>query len=637
MKINHALCTILLLNLLTGCFADAAEVTPPDPSRVAAYEKMLPKTPRGIGATIEDRPTWEALAKHLPSAKIIKDAEKMLKTPMPEMTDDLYLDYSRTGNRDRCQAAIFKRQDRISTLVLAECFENRARFLPAIEEAIASVCGEKTWVFSAHDSSLRNFKGEVIEIDLNSSYYSWNLATSAYWLGDKLSPKTRKLLADNLERRTFMPFTRMITTGKPEMWWLTSEMNWNSVCLAGVTGAALTSIDSPQRRAFFAASAEKYIEYFLKGFTPDGYCSEGMGYWNYGFGHFVMLTETLKQATGGKVDLLSPERIRPIVLFAHRMEILPGIYPAFADSHVDVKPDPRLMGFLSRRFDLGWTEYEKPAAESNMMTRARLFEAAIFVFPFVSQEPAPDASPAKSGPDQALRDYFSDAGILICRPQPGSNQALGAALKGGHNDENHNHNDVGSFVVALGKSTPILDPGSEIYTARTFGPKRYDSNVLNSFGHSVPRVAGTLQVLGRSAHAKILKAQFSDSTDTYVMDISSAYNVPGLKKLERTFIFSREGAGRLTITDAVEFERPENFGTALITFSKRQQPAPDRLEIGEAPDAVDVLVASTGGKFRIDSKEIKEDMPGKNIPVRLGIDFIKSVQKGSITVTIAPK
>ena len=51
-------------------------------------------------------------------------------------------------------------------------------------------------------------------------------------------------------------------------------------------------------------------------------------------------------------------------------------------------------------------------------------------------------------------------------------------MKGGHNAENHNHNDVGSFVVALGRATPLVDPGSEVYTARTFSPRRYDSNVL---------------------------------------------------------------------------------------------------------------------------------------------------------------
>jgi hypothetical protein len=645
MKIKHALCVIFLANTFTALSACAQEISPPNEERVQAYEKLLPKTPRGVGSPITDREVWEALAKQYGGEKIIKEAEKMIKTPLPELTDDLYLDYSRTGNRDRCQEVIFKREDRASILTLAECFENRGRFLPGIEEAITSICGDKTWVYPAHDGSLRNFKGEVIEIDLNSSCISWNLATTAYWLGDKLSPNARKRIADELERRTFTPFTSLITTGKPPMWWLTSKMNWNSVCLAGVTGAALTSIESPQRRAFFAASAEKYIQYFLQGFTPDGYCSEGVGYWNYGFGHFVMLAETIKQATGGKVDLLAPERIRPIALYARRMEILPGVYPAFADAHVGVKPDQVLMDFLNRRFGLGWKEYEKTSAESDLRSRIQLFKLSIFEFNRKSEPSPPAPLPKGEGSisaqpgisAQPLRDWFSDAGILICRPKPGSIHALGAALKGGHNAENHNHNDVGSFVVALGDGTPLLDPGSEVYTARTFGPKRYDSNVLNSYGHPVPRVAGTLQVIGREAQAKILKAQFTDDADTYVMDISSAYKVDDLKILVRTFVFSREGAGKLTVTDEFEFERPENFGTAIITFSKRQQPAPDRLIIGEGKEAVEAVVSATGGKFRIDSQEIKENLPDKNVAVRLGIDFTKPLQKGSITVTITPK
>ena len=46
---------------------------------------------------------------------------------------------------------------------------------------------------------------------------------------------------------------------------------------------------------------------FLKGFTPDGYCGEGTGYWNYGFGHYVLLSEEIRLATGGQIDLLCPQ------------------------------------------------------------------------------------------------------------------------------------------------------------------------------------------------------------------------------------------------------------------------------------------------------------------------------------------
>ncbi len=209
------------------------------------------------------------------------------------------------------------------------------------------------------------------------------------------------------------------------------------------------------------------------------------------------------------------------------------------------------------------------------------------------------------------------------------------ALKGGHNAEHHNHNDVGSFVVALGKSTPLLDVGGEVYTARTFSKDRYVSNVLNSFGHPVPRVAGKLQHTGRSAAAKILKTDFTDQADTFVMDIRSAYAVKELKKLERTFVFSRQGTGSLSITDEVEFSAPQTFGTALTTLSKWQSQGADRLVIGEGPEAVRVVISAKGAAFRIEPSEIHEDLGGKLVPIRLGIELTEPVSKAAIRMVIS--
>jgi len=70
--------------------------------------------------------------------------------------------------------------------------------------------------------------------------------------------------------------------------------------LEGVTGAALAVIEPPEQRALFIAAAEHYSKYFLEGFTDDGYCSEGLGYWNYGFGYYIMLSEMIHQATAPK-------------------------------------------------------------------------------------------------------------------------------------------------------------------------------------------------------------------------------------------------------------------------------------------------------------------------------------------------
>ena len=60
----------------------------------------------------------------------------------------------------------------------------------------------------------------------------------------------------------------------------------------------------------------------------------------------------------------------------------------------------------------------------------------------------------------------------------------------------------------------------------------------------MPRVAGRLQEMSREAVAKVVKTEFTDAADTLVLDLSGAYKVPELKKLERTFVFSRGAPAR---------------------------------------------------------------------------------------------
>ena len=88
---------------------------------------------------------------------------------------------------------------------------------------------------------------------------------------------------------------------------------------------------------------------------------------------------------------------------------------------------------------------------------------------------------------------------------------MGVAIKGGNNNEHHNHNDVGSYVVGVAGHAYVLDPGGEVYTRRTFSRERYVSPMLNSYGHPVPVVAGQRQTTGRQSAARVLDAAFTDA------------------------------------------------------------------------------------------------------------------------------
>jgi len=245
-------------------------------------------------------------------------------------------------------------------------------------------------------------------------------------------------------------------------------------------------------------------------------------------------------------------------------------------------------------------------------------------------------SDGRQAPPLPLRDWFDQAGILICRPAPGASTGMAVALKGGHNAEHHNHNDVGSYVVALGQSTPLLDPGSEVYTARTFSRRRYESKVLNSYGHPVPRVAGQLQSEGRSSAARILQTEFTDHADTLVLDLTAAYKVNTLKSLQRKFVFSRKGNGRLMVTDEVRLTKPADFETALITFAPWEQESPNQLLIGNAPDRVRVRIDTNHIPFKVTVETIEEDLKTAEKPVRLAIMLQHPVKQAAVKLTITP-
>jgi hypothetical protein len=630
---HFGLCLIIVFGMFSIVCA-TEDSTPVDPQRIEYFRKLLPIKPEGVGPKIGDRAAWEEIAKRPAFAGVVKHAEAALEKPLAELTDDLFLDYSRTGNRYRYQSVQNEHHRRLSDLVYAECVENHGRFLPAIEEAIVDVCNEKTWVLPAHDGNLNNFEGKVRQIDLRSAQVSWALATAAYWLGEKLTPEIRSRIADELERRTFHPWDSYLRTGKPEMNWPRSLGNWNAVCLSGVTGAALANVESLDRRAYYAAAAEKGIQIFLRGFTPDGYCSEGIGYWNYGFGHYVMLAETLRLATCGKINWLSDPKLKPIALGPLRLEILPGVYPAFADCVLKSKPDDVFMACLSRRLKLGLHAWEARGASESLEPQPDLPRFGLFG---VSGDIVASAAEDTQADPPPIRHWFSDAGILICRPGTGAKNGFGAALKGGHNAEFHNHNDVGTFVVAMNGSTPILDIGSVTYTRDTFSRHRYENDAMNSFGHNVPRVGGKMQSTGKSAQAKVLATEFTTTQDTLVFDLRSGYDVPSLKKLHRTFVFSRKGNGKLTVTDEVEFNSPQAFDTALMTFGPWKLIDDAHLLLGEKSGAVQVAITTKGSGFRIDPQEIHADLHGKKeVPVRLGIQLTHPITQAKITTVITP-
>lgn len=589
-----------------------------------AIKEQLTEKARFFAPKIDERKDWEKILKYNEINKIIKEAENFLTKDIPVLTEDLYLDYSQTGNRTKWEKVATQRLSILKSLVIAEATENNGRFIKKIEEFLMDYCTFKTWVRPAHDKNLDNYYGRIVDIDLESAELSLVLSATLYILDKNIDIAVQKKVKENIEKRVLLPFKRMVLGSEKENWWLRGTNNWNAVCLNGVVSSALTLIDSKEERSFFIESAINYSKYYLQGFSLDGYCTEGVGYWNYGFSNFVMLSEMIMLNSNGKISLYNDDIIKKIIDYGFNIEITEGVAPSFADCSINDVPDRRLLYFLSKKFDLPVADFGQKIKITD-----RLLSYALF---YLFQDIFDNKNIGKTVKKE--RTFFDKHGVIILRNP--KEKSLNIAIKAGHNDEHHNHNDVGSYVLTLGNTVIIADPGAEVYTARTFSDKRYESKVINSYGHPVPVVAGSLQKAGKDAKGKIISTDFSENLDKVTIDLKDAYPFSWIEKLTREVVFSREEKGKITITDSTEFKSPKKFETALITmggFIKQS----DKTFLIYNQDKILLCEIDAGeNNFSVTTEKIEEDLRAKDLPTRLGIKLDKSVNNAFIKIVFTP-
>ena len=166
-------------------YAEGLHLPPLDSVRIHTIMLMLSEKPSVPGHPIADRTAWDVLANEPAYQTVLKRAEDILKKPLPGQPDDLFLEFSRNGNRSHWEKIAFERRERLTSLVLAECLENKGRYIPTIEHLITALCAERTWVFPAHDGRLANFNGTTIDIDLFRRHWDgiwpWQII---YWATD---------------------------------------------------------------------------------------------------------------------------------------------------------------------------------------------------------------------------------------------------------------------------------------------------------------------------------------------------------------------------------------------------------------------------------------------------------------------
>lgn len=607
-------------------------IQPIDMKRVKEIEQYLNDAPAGFGDPCINRKVWDRL---LLSGQYNSFLRSMPSYKMPAFSKEDYFSLSKgtESSSGKGLTMMRKRAEGLSKLTWAECLENKNRYTKRIELALRDLIQQKSWTSPRSDHGFKNYNGIAYSVELTSSLYAHTIAQTLYLMGDKVPPDLRKLALDALYTRIFNPVMESFKSNNTEKQngFLTDMNNWNHVCLAGVVGAALTTLHSREERAKFIAIGEYYSGNGLKGFGDDGYCGEGVVYFSYGFGHYILLRESIWQATGGKVDLFKDPKVQKIAAYPANIEVINGVYPAISDCKEGARPDGNVTAYLNKSFRSGSANFD------TLGVQARTGDNRMSVMmAFPNSLTKSNLFPGRIQPDQAdIRFYFDKTGVLVCRPKPGSSANIGVVFKGGNNAESHNHNDIGSFTIVQGNQIMAGDPGVIPYTANIFDPKyRYTYKTISSFGHPVPLVADSCQQPGAGARSKTIRTAFTPEKDDITLDIASAYPVPGLKKLNRTMVYDRQNKGSVTFTDAFEYAKPGGFETAISTRSEWKQTSGNTLLLTRGNEKMLVTFSSPGNQLLLKSEKIAE---GGTPYTRIGISLSKPVTAAEIIITYKPQ
>jgi hypothetical protein len=444
-----------------------------------------------------DREAWPAIAVRVgaPAIEALRRrAEGDAAAPIPALPASLYLDFQRTGRREPYEDAQRARRNMLYRLVLAECLTWQGTFLDAVTDLLWARLEETNWAWPAHARMLD--APDRPTLDLAAAMTALDLAEIDYLLADKLDANLRARIRSEVDRRAISPFLE-----RHDHWWLHSTPhrqvnNWTAVCIAGAVGAACYLEPDSGRLAEILARAMASLADYLETFDSRGGSTEGPDYWSYGFGNFVVFAHLIAVRTGGTIRLLDDPFVREIAQFPLRTMLAPGLWASFSDSDVNPSFHPGLLSLLAETQGLPQL-VEIGAANDFSVDDFNQFCWPLRQFLW----PLPDYAPRFGG---ATHDWFPDMGWMISRLDPADPAALAVAIKGGHNDEMHNQNDIGSLIVVAGGEAIVTDPGRGRYSKAYFGPQRYDNIMASSRGHSVPVVDGHLQSPGRRHAARVV-------------------------------------------------------------------------------------------------------------------------------------
>lgn len=519
---------------------------------------------------VSDRKFWDRIAGTEYGKMMIAGAEEILTLPHGNPSEEIYRDSFVTRDRAKYEFEFFTVVRQARGLAIAILCEPRQEFIDRFCETLGILSKMKTWVLPAHDRyphvviPQSNIDERVIITDLFSLEVSAGFCIALEALKEVIPAEVSAEFLATAKRLVIDPVTLIARNRRPYDYWMIASHNWNAVCYCNIILTFLASDIPENQRQLVIDFSLDHLKYFLTGFTEDGYCLEGPGYFAYGFGHYTYLSWALYEASGHTLNLFDNDRVRLISAFPEKMMMSENQLPLFCDCNPKLFIRRDLMEI--RDYLLGKSEsvdFLPPKMKESGRPQDLDLSQQLLLAGFSKSEKMREITLNKF-------DAFPKTGVFVWREND-----LAFCIKGGNNQEYHNHNDVGSYVLVY-KDTPLLlDPGQPRYTMDSFHSKKaFDNKLRSSYAHPVPTCNGSLQLWGKASQAKVL--EYSENGVTF--DITAPYRDTPATQLLRKIDFNRMDC-QVTITDSAEFSEDSNFAVPLITFGKWEVVSPDMLRI----------------------------------------------------------
>lgn len=492
-------------------------------------------------------------------SELYQSSRELLKTPMPALPQELFGLYEKTGDRQIYDGFYLTRRKYLAVIGLLALDEKRRlnsvlpEHIQALSRIMEDICQEESWAVPAHvDRTQANWR---ITADLFACETAQTLSELSDRLSDELPADTRNMVTGNIERRILEPF---FSTKTPSFWWEVCNTNWNAVCAGSIGSVCLHLLrNDPEKLDKYLNRIIKSLSHYIDGFSNDGICLEGLGYYTYGMTYFSNFAQELYEYSNGKKDLFTKDwgidtennRVEKLSRIAGSLEkcFFPdGKMVCFSD---DSSQDTYRLGLyciMAAHFPgLVFPPVSRAAGlHTDFCYR---FAALKMDLLYIPQYMENNSKTTSRRPEKYQSFYiFPDAQWCIGNAASG----VGFACKGGNNAEPHNHNDIGHFIYEKDHILFLTDLGAGEYTKEYFGESRYSILCNGSQGHSVPIIYGANQCPGEEYCCGAFRADTGGSVE---MELHQAYPKGLLKKYIREFHFDLQ-TGNLLIEDFFQFQ-----------------------------------------------------------------------------------